>query len=153
MVANNLSGTAVYYESLLERLTDRSGFTNPATSQQVDEADSSLGLRLPEALRHFVQRYGALSTRSEFNLFGLGCSRAKSPSVIWAKKYLSFTSNLPANLLPVGTVNWDVYACLELEGAGRVLEAHVARRAHWRWRGDRRRGRGHGAARLRLQRA
>jgi hypothetical protein len=105
-----------------ERLEDKSIFTQVANDEQVAEFEAMLGRGLPEDLKIFVSKYGGVRTRSEYNLYGLGCPKSTSPSMVWALGWLSFLNNdFPEGLLPVGTVDWNEYACLELDPPGRVV--------------------------------
>lgn len=108
----------------LEQMTDRSLFYQNENEKAILEAEEIIGLQFPPDLRDFMARYGGISTRSQFNLFGVGRSKGKSPSIVWAVRWLQFSSLLPAGFLPVGTIDWHVFACLELTPPGRVISWH-----------------------------
>jgi len=108
--------------SFLEKINDRSIFFVPSTQIELEQAENELGINFPKDLSTFLTRYGAIGTRSEYNLFGLGCPKSIAPSLIWAKHWLKFLSpNFPDNLLPIGTIDWKVYACLNLNDSNKVI--------------------------------
>lgn len=99
--------------ALLDRVQDRTIFVGPVTDAQMAVGESSLGQTLPDALRQFIARYGAIKTRSEYKLFGLGVPNIASPSLVWAFRWLKFTSpDCPSTLLPIAPTGEHQFVCL-----------------------------------------
>ena len=108
---------------LLDGIQDRSIFVGPASPQTIAAAEAEIGVRFPGALRQFLGRHGAVGTRSEFSLYGLGVPTAFTPSLVWAWRWLEVNSpSHPPGLLPVGPAGRHRFACLAAGNPGQLSD-------------------------------
>jgi hypothetical protein len=103
---------------LFDSIHDRQIFALPPSTAELNAAEAQTGIHWPPALRAFIGRYGAVDTRSEFKLFGLGVAEAQSPSLLWAWRWMQFATGATRDdLLPLGPVGENRFACLRRTSA------------------------------------
>lgn len=106
-------------DSLLDRIKtlEDCDFGQGAAEAEIDEAEKSLGIKLPEEYVDFLRRVGWVSVGG-LELFGLGKEVPKHLNLVSAtmKERHKFRPHIPTFLIPLMADGFGNHYCLFIEG-------------------------------------
>jgi len=103
--------------ALIDELAAEGLCLGPAAEADIDRAEESLRVRLPEFYRRFLRKCGALDA-GPVTIYGLGVPWDCSPSVVWARSLIvSICPHVPKTLVPIELLDDGQFVCLLCEEA------------------------------------
>ncbi|WP_051827287.1 SMI1/KNR4 family protein [Metabacillus indicus] len=98
--------------AIIEANLEEADFVGEIDDQIIRDAESKLGIKLPESYKVFLKKYGLGDIFGE-EIYGLGTDDTGVPSMIWITEEFRRTENLPHSLICVYFADDGEYLCLD----------------------------------------